>query len=101
LILHLANSLLKRPVILDSLYNTFEIALLPLAWFQGIPEFAQPAGCLWLLQVVLHLDPFAADVRRKPRTEVKSLEQVVEDVRRIRTIAYETAVLAVKVRNGP
>jgi hypothetical protein len=49
----------------------------------------------------LHLEPFAADVRRKPRTEIKSLEQVAEDVRRMRTIAYEAAVLAVKVRNEP
>jgi hypothetical protein len=48
----------------------------------------------------LHLEPFFADVRRKPRTEIKSLEQVAEDVRRMRTIAYEAGVLAVRVRNG-
>lgn len=49
----------------------------------------------------LHLERFAADVRRKPRTEIKSLEQVAEDVRRMRTIAHETSTLAWRVRHHP
>jgi hypothetical protein len=47
LILGLANSLLKRPDILVSLSNAFEIAFLPLSWFQGVPEFARQARCLY------------------------------------------------------